>query len=239
MKPFYTSKTLLASLATGMLIFSQGALSSVYQFNWTGQVAGFSASGQFSFDGSQAYTDNIVREDDLDSFDVSFFDPNGTLLKTYKDNHQNFDDFNFAFNTNSMEILQSGKFADPGGLNIGEKTSDGSGGYTGLALWSRSKDTSPALMHIDDWSNEFGFPLGYGSHEDVSFYTRTTQQLIDTGKMGQYYLDNGTYLGLNELGRPIQVSAVPLPSAVLLFSSSLLFAGSFFRRRALTGLNNI
>lgn len=229
---FRQSASLSAISAAIILLFSSSAMAALtYQFNWVGQVAGFSASGQFSFDDSQSYSDGIVRGSDLDSFDVSFYDPNGTLLRTYSDNHLTFADFNFAFDINDGEILQNGKFSDSDGLNIGEKTPDGSGGFTGLSLWSRSKDTSPPLMHIDDWGNEFGFPIGYGSHEDVAFYTRTTQELIDTGKMGQTYIDNGTHFGLNELGSPIQVSAVPLPSAALLFASSLLFAGTHFRRR--------
>lgn len=231
MKPARLLPSLLTISLTIMSFFSPVALANAYQFNWEGQVAGFSASGQFSFDGTQTYTDNIVRKTDLESFDVSFYDPNGSLLKTYTNNHQTFANFNFAFDINDKEILQNGKFSDPDGLNIGEKTPDGNGGYTGLALWSRSKDTSPALMHIDDWGNEFGFPIGYGSHEDVAFYTRTTQELMDTGKMGQYYIDNGTHFGLNELGSPIQVSAVPLPPAVLLFASSLLFVGAHSTRK--------
>ena len=38
-----------------------------------------------------------------------------------------------------------------------------------MHLWSKSKATSSSLIHIDDWVDEFGWPLGYSTHEDIAF----------------------------------------------------------------------
>jgi len=175
-----------------------------YEFGWTGQIAEFSVEGQFSYDLSQSYEDGIVREENLDSFDISFFDPAGNLLQTYEDNHLTFSEFNFAFDTNTKQILTDGIFTEKDGLNVGEKTAV-SDGFTGLNLWSKSKETSSSLIHVDDWSDEFGFPLGYSSHEDIAFLTKTTAELIETGKVGETYLDD-IQDSLTELGNAIAIS---------------------------------
>ena len=49
-----------------------------YEFDWTGQIAGFRVEGEFSYDLSQSYEDGIVREENLESFDISFFAPDGS-----------------------------------------------------------------------------------------------------------------------------------------------------------------
>ncbi|MEM9212789.1 MAG: SGNH/GDSL hydrolase family protein [Cyanobacteria bacterium P01_F01_bin.150] len=175
----------------------------VFDFEWTGQIAGFSVEGTFSYDATQTFTDDIVREEDLLGFDISFFDPDGNLLRTYENNHLTFSEFNFAFDINNQQILTDGIFTEPDGLNVGEKTAVGDG-FTGLNLWSKSKETSSSLIHVDDWSDEFGFPLGYSSHEDIAFLTLTTAELIETGKVGETYLDD-IQDTLTELGQPIRV----------------------------------
>ncbi|MEM8828062.1 MAG: hypothetical protein AAGE96_01735 [Cyanobacteria bacterium P01_G01_bin.19] len=180
------------------------ASEATFDFSWTGQIAGFSVLGQFSYDDDAIPTDGIVREEDLLSFDISFYEPNGNLLRTYLDNHLTFPEFNFAYDTNTGEVLTDGIFTEPDGINVGEKTAVGDG-FTGLNLWSKSKPTSSSLIHIDDWSDEFGYPLGYSTHEDIAFLTQTTQQLIDTGKVGETYLDS-IQDSLDELGEPIQVT---------------------------------
>ncbi|MGD1862422.1 MAG: serine hydrolase [Leptolyngbyaceae cyanobacterium] len=183
-----------------------------YQFDWTGQIAGFSVEGEFSYDASQFLTDGIVREENLESFDISFFDPDGNLLRTYEDNHLTFPEFNFAFDIDAREILQDGFFLAPDGLNVGEKTSVGDG-FSGLNFWSRPEFNSqgevpPPHLHIDDWADEFGFPIGFSSHEDVAFLTRTTAELIETGRVGDVYVDNPV-AALEELGSRITVSPPP------------------------------
>ncbi|MEO1621449.1 MAG: hypothetical protein AAFU53_10525, partial [Cyanobacteria bacterium J06632_3] len=177
-----------------------------YEFDWTGQIAGFSVEGEFSYDAGQSFNfeEGIVREEDLESFDISFFDPEGNLLRTYEDNHLTFPEFNFAFDTDTKQILTDGIFTEPDGLNVGEKTAVGDG-FTGLNLWSKSKETSSSLIHLDEWSRQLGFPVGYSTHEDIAFLTQTTAQLIETGKVGETYLDD-IQDTLDELGSPIIVS---------------------------------
>ena len=180
-----------------------------YEFDWTGQIAGFSVEGEFSYDLAQTYEDGIVREENLESFDISFFDPDGNLLKTYEDNHLTFPEFNFAFDTNTQEILQDGFFLGEDGFNFGEKTPIGEG-FSGLNFWSRPElnsqgEVPPPHSHIDDWADEFGFPVGFGSHEDVAFFTRTTGELVETGRVGETYVD-GLQDSLNEFGDRITVS---------------------------------
>ncbi|WP_299489544.1 serine hydrolase domain-containing protein, partial [Acaryochloris sp. IP29b_bin.137] len=119
-----------------------------YEFEWTGQIAGFSVEGEFSYDLSESYEEWIVRAENLESFDISFFDPDGNLLRTYEDNHLTFPEFNFAFDTHTKQILTDGIFTEPDGLNVGEKTAVGDG-FTGLNLWSKSKETSSSLIHVD------------------------------------------------------------------------------------------
>ncbi|MEM1367372.1 MAG: serine hydrolase [Cyanobacteria bacterium P01_H01_bin.15] len=179
-----------------------------FQFDWTGQIAEFSVEGEFSYDLNSVPDDGIIREENLESFDISFFDPAGNLLRTYLDNHLTFPEFNFAFDTNTIQILTDGVFTEPDGLNVGEKTAVGEDSFTGLNLWSKSRETSPSLIHVDDWSGEFGFPLGYSTHEDIAFLTRTTQELIDTGNVGETYLEQ-IQDSLDQLGQPINVFTPP------------------------------
>lgn len=174
-----------------------------YEFTWEGQIAGFSVEGEFTYDASDTLVDGIVREENLDSFDISFFDPAGNLLQIYEDNHLTFDEFNFAFDPETKQFLTDGLFDGPEGINVGEKTAVGEG-FTGLNLWSKSKETSSSLIHLDEWSRQLGFPLGYSTHEDIAFLTQTTAELIETGKVGETYLDQ-IQDTLGELGSPIQV----------------------------------
>ncbi|MEO0884636.1 MAG: serine hydrolase [Cyanobacteria bacterium J06648_10] len=175
-----------------------------YEFEWTGQIAEFSVEGNFSYDANAPIEDGIGREENLTDFDISFFDPNGNLLETYEDNHLTFDEFNFAFDTETKKVLTDGLFTGPEGINVGEKTAVGDG-FTGLNLWSKSKETSSSLIHLDEWSRSLGFPIGYSTHEDIAFLTQTTAELIETGKVGEAYLDD-IQDTLGELGSPIMVS---------------------------------
>jgi len=175
-----------------------------YKFDWKGQIAGFSVEGEFTYDASDTLVDGIVREENLDAFDISFFDPEGNLLQTYEDNHLSFDEFNFAFDTETKQVLTDGLFDGPDGINVGEKTAVGDG-FTGLNLWSKSKETSSSLIHLDEWSRSLGFPLGYSTHEDIAFLTLTTAELIETGKVGETYLDE-IQDSLDEVGSPIAIA---------------------------------
>ena len=96
---FTLRKSLFVGLALSvMLPVSAEAIE--FDFDWTGQVAGFQVSGSFGYDETQSYLDGIVRTDDLDFLNISFFAPDGTLLRTYADNHLD-PGVNFNFDTNS------------------------------------------------------------------------------------------------------------------------------------------
>ncbi|NEO60301.1 MAG: PEP-CTERM sorting domain-containing protein, partial [Moorea sp. SIO4G2] len=106
-------KTAVITLSTALsIVIPTVAEAITFGFDWTGQIAGFSVTGLFSYDETQSYTDGIVRTSDLDSLIVSFFDPQGNFLRTYTDNH--FDaGVNFNFDTQTKQILQSGTYFDP------------------------------------------------------------------------------------------------------------------------------
>ncbi|MEM9165369.1 MAG: PEP-CTERM sorting domain-containing protein [Cyanobacteria bacterium P01_F01_bin.4] len=205
-----------------------------FNFDWTGQIAGFQVSGSFGYDETQSYTDDIVSTDDLDFLNISFFAPDSTLLRTYTDNHLD-PGVNFNFDTNTQEILQAGSYNEPDGLNLGAPNFDRESGNDpslaeGLSFWSKPPRSSTPHLHIDDWTDEFGFPLGFSSHEDVAFPPFTTQELIDTGRVGEAYLPpNGQPVTpLDETGQFAQVTAVPEPVSFLgLFAigSGLLATG--------------
>ena len=144
---------------------------------------------------------------------MSFYDPQGVHLRTYSDNHLRPVDssgnpyVNFAFDTLSQELLQDGTFnVDDdihryrNGFVFGEgdpamRTSPTTGGVqSGLAFWSRPADNKTPHLHVDDWNNatgagEFGYPIGYSSHEDASFAYATTADKIDGGKVGAAYYE--------------------------------------------------
>ena len=184
----------------------------VFEFEANGQIAGFKATGQFSYDTNRVDESGIVREEDLISFDISFFDPEDSLLRTYEDNHLTFPEFNFAYDTNTGELLQDGEFMGEEGFNFGEKTTIEENEFAGLNLFSRPPlnpfgEVPPPHFHFDDWNDEFGFPVAFSTHEDISFFTQTTQELIDTGRVGDAYSET-IASDLNETGQRIEVTPV-------------------------------
>lgn len=193
-----------------------------YEFYWSGQFAGFIVNGRFSYNEDRVPDNGIVREEDLLSFDVSFYDPQGNLLRTYEDNHDKdrYPTFNFAFDTLTKEILQDGtwKVDDNNrrfrnGFLMGEGNPDFRGQpgvQVGLAFWTRPSDDKVPHLHVDDWdldngirgAGEFGFPIGFSSHEDASFLYKTTQERVNTGKVGATYFDAAN--GVNELATDLE-----------------------------------
>ena len=154
-----------------------------FKFDWTGQIAGFQVSGDFGYDENQSYTDGIVSTADLDFLNVSFFAPDGTLLRTYSDNHLD-PGVNFNFDTNTQELLQAGSYNEPDGINLGAPNFDRESGNdpslaNGLSFWSKPPRSSTPHLHLDDWADEFGFPVVFSTHQGIAFPPFTTQELID------------------------------------------------------------
>lgn len=202
-----------------------------FRLSWTGQILGYSAEGRFRYDDAQTYENGIVRGDDLEMFDITFYDPQGNLIKAFEDNHLTYPGFNFNFDTQTGEILQDGFFDQPNGIDIGEYTVlfDEAGdpiGATGLNFWSAApaSDGEPIPhVHLTDFGNEFpGLPVGFGAHLDVAFFTRTRAQLLD---------DPGTG---NQLGQRMIATQVPEPGALVGLGAIALLLGRLHRPRLLS-----
>ena len=187
------------------------AQAATFRLSWTGQILGYSAEGRFRYDDTQTYENGIVRGKDLEAFDIAFYDPQGDLIKAFEDNHLTYPGFNFNFDTQTGEILQDGFFDEPNGIDIGEYTvlfdeAEEPIGATGLNFWSAAPapDGEPIPhVHLTDFGNEFpGLPVGFGSHLDVAFFTRTRAQLLDDPGAG------------NQLGQRMIATQVPEPGAL-------------------------
>jgi len=231
--------TISTALISGIPLVAQAA---DFRFDWTGQIAGFGVEGIFGYDETSSYPGGIVRTNDLNYLNVSFFAPNGTLLRTYNDNHLD-PGVNFNFDTNTTQILEEGIFFEPDGINIGgvnydrESGNDPNNPQPGLSYWSTPPRGSVPHVHVSDWTNEFGFPFGFSDHQDVSFPTRTTQELIDTGRVNENYLPplGNTSTGPEEMGQflavtPIDDPVIPEPTTII---ASGLLAGLIPLKRKL------
>lgn len=205
----YVSAGVGVALGIGL---AQSASAVTFQTDWTGQISGYRAEGVFSYDEGQTYVDGIVRRGDLTSFDISFYDPTGSLLKTFEDNHLTYDGFNFNFDTRTQEILQTGYFDEPNGIDIGEyiPVLDDTGevvSATGLNFWSAAPapEGEPIPhVHLTDYSGEFPDPpIEFGPHLDVAFFTRTRAQLLDDPGAGE------------QLGQKMTATKVPEPGLLL------------------------
>lgn len=212
------SKRYFVPVAVGIgltLGLAQSALAVTFRTDWTGQILGYRAEGAFSYDQTQSYTDSIVRRDDLTDFDISFFDPDNNLIKTFEDNHLNYSGFNFNFDTRTQEILQEGFSDESNGIDIGEFTSplDEAGqpllgrrqpDATGLNFWSAAPTPNGEPIphvHLTDLGDEFpDLPVGFvDTHLDVAFFTRTRSQLLDDPSAGE------------QLGQRMTATKVPEP----------------------------
>lgn len=148
----------------------------------------------------------LVREEHLLCFDVSFYDPKGKLVRTYKDNHlgpisptTGEPYLNFAFDVAAKEILQEGgynidddhvKFRN--GFVMGEGSPDDQT-PNGLTFWTVPDGVLPHF-HVTEWPDEndervLGYPPAFGPNYDVSFQYNTTEQLIGVGAVGAAYYE--------------------------------------------------
>lgn len=241
------TKTIVTAAVAALSISSSMATAAMkhYDFHWSGQVAGFSVMGSFSFDDANADANGLIDKNDLASFDVSFYDPNGSLMRTYVDNHlpQNNPLFNFHFDSVGLRILQDGTYNEDGSNVDGDGNAIPAGflmgegdpalrsqpGQSGLAFWTRPSNDKVPHLHVDDWDEDFGYADAFSSHQDVSFPYETTQQLINKGKVWIDLADVAT--GVGEYGQRVEVTPVPLPPALAMFAGALL-AMAPFRRRA-------
>ncbi|BAY39181.1 hypothetical protein NIES2111_35310 [Nostoc sp. NIES-2111] len=88
-----------------------------FKLSWTGNQ-GYSAKGQFSFDDTSS--SNIVTKDQLNSFAISFFNPQGVLLREFDYSFPNSSNsFNFNFDRATRTVLQTGNFDTPNGFDLG------------------------------------------------------------------------------------------------------------------------
>ena len=232
------------SLGIGVALslgLAQSASAVTFRTEWTGQILGYRAEGAFSYDEGQTYLDGIVRRDDLTDFDISFYDPMGSLIKTFEDNHLTYDRFNFNFDTRTQKILQDGFSDEPNGIDIGEFTilDEPSGtdagqfaavdqlaalsddaeeptGATGLNFWSAAPapEGEPIPhVHLTDFGTEFpDLPVGFGPHLDVAFFTRTQAQLLDDPSAGE------------QLGQRMVATKVPEPGLLVGMGAIALLA---------------
>ncbi len=193
-----------AALSLGVLR-ANPAQAVTFNLDWTGQTLGYKASGSFSYDETKNYVDGIVRKDNLESFNIAFFDPKGNLLQKFTDN-QRTPDFNFNFDTKTGQILQDGLWNTDDGISIGGERNKG------LNFWSIpnpgrltfSDDQPSPHVHLDDWENEFpDLPRGLFEHLDVAFFTRTTAEVLNDPQAG------------NQIGQRLVASKVPEPSVLL------------------------
>lgn len=105
----------VTSMAT--LINIPRADAALFELSWTGNQ-GYSATGKFSFDDS--FLGSIVTNDQLDSFDISFFNPGGNLLQNFTYDFSDLSSsFNFNFDTVTNTVLQTGSFDTPTGFDLG------------------------------------------------------------------------------------------------------------------------
>lgn len=119
----------VTSIATLANISSADAAS--YRLDWTGSQ-GYSAQGRFNYD--NIFQGSVITRDQLRRFDISFFDPQGTLLQSFKYSFPNPNStFNFNFDTVTGTVLQTGSFDTPNGFDLGidfNTTSAGLSFYT-------------------------------------------------------------------------------------------------------------
>ncbi|MEM8604667.1 MAG: PEP-CTERM sorting domain-containing protein [Cyanobacteria bacterium P01_H01_bin.121] len=155
-----------------------------FDLNWTGQTLGYTAEGRFSFDDASIPADGIIRSEDVTSFEIAFFTPEGGLMESFADN-QTTPGFNFNFDTTTGEILQTGLWDTPTGINIG--------GIRGEQLNFFSvpnpkadlfgDDTPSPHVHLTDWGNDYadlpvGFDRGARPHLDIAFFNRTQAEVL-------------------------------------------------------------
>ncbi len=180
-----------------------------FDLSWTGQTLGYTAEGRFSFDDASIPGDGIIRADDVTAFDIAFFTPEGTLMEAFTDN-QTTEGFNFNFDTTTGEVLQTGRWDTPTGINIGgvreEQLNFFSVPNPKADLFG--DDTPSPHVHLTDWGDDYpdlpvGFDRGARPHLDVAFFNRTQAEVLADPTAG------------DALGQRLVATQVPEPAAWL------------------------
>ncbi len=202
---------LFAATFLSLGLVSAGSAEAItFNLHWTGQTAGYQIKGSFSYDENAVGGDGMINEDDLTSFDIKFIDPNGNVFKEFLDNHLTTPDFNFNFDTNTKEILQTGPSDADNGISIGGEKTVGLNFFSApnpMANLFPDNEQSPHV-HLTDWGNEFpdlpeGFTRGARPHLDIAFFTRTRTEVLDVPNSGE------------ELGQFLIATQVPEPTGTL------------------------
>ncbi len=206
-------------VVTSLVFWAESPAQAVdFRLSWNGQILGYRAEGSFGYDETKDYDNGIVRKNDLESFDIAFFDPEGNLITEFIDNHLTYPDFNFNFDTKTGTVLQDGFSNEPNGIDIGEYVliDEANGLAEGVNFWSAAPIGADGVaiphVHLTDWGNDFpDLEMGFGPHLDVAFFTRTTAELLDDPTAG------------DEFGQPMIARQVPEPSFLFgIITASLL-----------------
>ncbi len=207
------------------LVTTNSVQAITFNLNWTGQTLGYQLEGRFSYDENNINGDGIVRKDDLTSFDIAFIDPNGNVFKEFLDNHLTTSDFNFNFDTNAREILQTGPSSEPNGISIGGVKREGLNFFSAPnPMADLFSDSNPSPhVHLTDWGNEFpdlpnGFTRGMMDHLDIAFFTRTRAEVLDDPNAG------------TQLGQRLTATPVPEPGIGIL-GSTLFGLGTLWAKK--------
>lgn len=181
-----------------------------FQLDWTGQTLGYTVEGSFSYDETAVPADGIVRTADLDDFDIAFFTPEGALMESFIDNHLTTDGFNFNFDTTTGEILQTGRWDTPTGVNIGGVRGEDLNFFSVPNPKANlfSDDVPSPHVHLTDWGGEYpelplGFTRGSRPHLDIAFFNRTQAEVLADPSAG------------DAPGQPLTATAVPEPATWL------------------------
>ncbi len=227
-----TTAGVLLSLETLNL---QPAQAVTFGLDWTGQFGGYAVKGLFSYDEKDIPEDGVIRKEHLTSFDVGFYNPDGSLIEEFIDNHLTYPEFNFNFDTKTNTILQDGRYDSPTGIDIGfAKNVSGfpkgtivTGVPEGIAFWTSGPVPNLGIhVHLSGYGEEYSqLPItfhGLMDFLDISLYTLTQRQALEV--VGQ----DGSSADNVQLGQTLQ--AVPVPESSSELGLILFGFGSFGAR---------
>ena len=114
---------------------------SIYDLSWEGEN-GYTMKGFFSF--SSELEGSIINENNLIDMQLTFFEPDGSLLQVFDydfPNPDNSGEFNFNFDSATDTVIQSGESDTDTGFDLGI---DFAGGETGIGFFT-GDDDQPAF----------------------------------------------------------------------------------------------